>query len=113
MPKTAAILIAGPTASGKSGLALELARQLRGIVVNTDSKQVYRDLRVLSARPTAAEEAAAPHRLYGHVDAAVNYSVAAFLAEAQAALDEAARLDLLPIFVGGTGLYFKALTQGL
>jgi tRNA dimethylallyltransferase len=108
-----AVLIAGPTASGKSALALELAQQLGGFVVNADSKQVYRDLRIVSARPSAAEEATAPHRLYGHVDAAVNYSVAAFLADAAAVMVEAERTKTLPIFVGGTGLYFKALTRGL
>jgi tRNA dimethylallyltransferase len=113
MQKTNVILIAGPTASGKSAVALELAQRLGGVIINADSKQVYRDLRVLSARPTAAEEATVPHRLYGHIDAAVNYSVASFLVEADAALAEAARHDLLPIFVGGTGLYFKALTHGL
>jgi tRNA dimethylallyltransferase len=107
------VLIAGPTASGKSAIASELARRLGGVVINTDSKQVFRDLHVLSARPSAAEEAIVPHRLYGHVDAAVNYSVAAFLAEAEAALAESAREKLLPVFVGGTGLYFKALTRGL
>jgi tRNA dimethylallyltransferase len=113
MPRPGAILIAGPTASGKSAVALGLAQRLGGVVINADSKQVYRDLRVLSARPTAAEETAAPHRLYGHIDAAVNYSVASFLIEAEAALAEAVRHNLLPIFVGGTGLYFKALTHGL
>jgi tRNA dimethylallyltransferase len=113
MPRPSAILIAGPTASGKSAVALGLAQRLGGVIINADSKQVYRDLRALSARPTAAEEMAAPHRLYGHIDAAVNYSVASFLTEAEAALAEAARHNLLPIFVGGTGLYFKALTHGL
>ena len=110
---TKAVLIAGPTASGKSALALALAQRIGGVIINADSKQVYRDLHVLSARPSAAEEAIVPHRLYGHVDAAVNYSVAAFLAEAETTLAEAAREKLLPIFVGGTGLYFKALTRGL
>jgi len=108
-----AILIAGPTASGKSGIALELARQVDGVIINADSKQVYRDLHVLSARPSTGEEAEVPHRLYGHVDAAVNYSVAMFLADAEAALADAARESRIPIFVGGGGLYFKALTTGL
>ena len=107
------MLIAGPTASGKSALALDLARRLGGIVINTDSMQVYRDLRVLTARPTLAEEAAVPHRLYGHVDAAVNYSAGAFAADAAAVLTEARKAKQVPIFVGGTGLYFKALTHGL
>jgi tRNA dimethylallyltransferase len=110
---TKAVLIAGPTASGKSALALELARRLDGIVVNTDSMQVYRDLRVITARPDAGEEAQAPHRLYGHVDAAENYSVAKFLVDAADVLAQAARENRMPVFVGGTGLYFKALTRGL
>jgi tRNA dimethylallyltransferase len=107
------ILIAGPTASGKSALALGLAEQLGGVVINADSMQVYRDLRIITARPTPAEEARAPHRLYGHVDAAENYSVGRWLVDAQAALEEAQRAGWLPIVTGGTGLYFKALTQGL
>jgi tRNA dimethylallyltransferase len=107
------ILIAGPTASGKSALALGLAEQLGGVVINADSMQVYRDLRIITARPTTAEEARAPHRLYGHVDAAENYSVGRWLVDAQAALGEAQREGWLAIVTGGTGLYFKALTQGL
>ncbi|QFU16024.1 tRNA (adenosine(37)-N6)-dimethylallyltransferase MiaA [Microvirga thermotolerans] len=107
-----AVLIAGPTASGKSALGLRLARALDGVVVNADSMQVYRDLRVLTARPTPEEEALAPHRLYGHVDAAVNFSVGRYMADATALLAEL-RGRKLPIFVGGTGLYFKALTEGL
>ena len=107
------MLIAGPTASGKSALALGLAEQLGGIVINTDSMQVYADLQVLTARPTFDEEARVPHRLYGHVDAAVNYSAGSFIGDAAAALAEARALGRLPIFIGGTGLYFKALTRGL
>jgi tRNA dimethylallyltransferase len=108
-----AILIAGPTASGKSALALALAERLSGIVINADSMQVYRDLRVITARPTAEEEARVPHRLYGHVDAAENYSVGRWLADVQPVLDEARAASRVPILVGGTGLYFKALTRGL
>jgi tRNA dimethylallyltransferase len=111
--RPAAILIAGPTASGKSGLALALAQALDGVVVNTDSMQVYADLRVLSARPSPAEEAQVPHRLYGHVDAAVNYSVGIVSRETSALLPELAAEGRLPIFVGGTGLYFRALVEGL
>lgn len=111
--KPEAILIAGPTASGKSALALELATTFGGVVINADSMQVYRDLRVITARPTPAEEARAPHRLYGHVDAAEPYSVGRWLGEARAMLAEASERGWLPILVGGTGLYFKALTQGL
>jgi tRNA dimethylallyltransferase len=107
------VLIAGPTASGKSAFALELAQMSGGVVINTDSMQVYRDLRVITARPTPAEEARVPHRLYGHVDAAVNFSAGAWVTDAAKVLAEARAQNLLPIFVGGTGLYFKALTRGL
>ncbi|MDR3489989.1 MAG: tRNA (adenosine(37)-N6)-dimethylallyltransferase MiaA [Bradyrhizobium sp.] len=107
------VLIAGPTASGKSALALELAERLGGTVINTDSMQVYADLHVLTARPSRQEEAAVPHRLYGHVDAGVNYSAGSFVADAAAALAEARAQDRVPIFAGGTGLYFKAITRGL
>jgi len=108
-----AVLIAGPTASGKSALALDLAQKHDGMVINTDSMQVYRDLRVLTARPTPEEEARAPHRLYGHVDAAVNFSAGSFVADAARALGEARAHGRVPIFVGGSGLYFKAIMRGL
>jgi tRNA dimethylallyltransferase len=107
------VLIAGPTATGKSALALDLAEKIGGTVINTDSMQVYADLRVLTARPAPEEEARVPHRLYGHVDAAVNYSAGSFVIDAAAALGEARAQSRVPIFVGGTGLYFKALTRGL
>ncbi|MCO5130946.1 MAG: tRNA (adenosine(37)-N6)-dimethylallyltransferase MiaA [Xanthobacteraceae bacterium] len=110
---TKAVLIAGPTASGKSALALDLAQRCGGVVINTDSMQVYRDLRVITARPTPAEEARAPHRLYGHVDAAVNYSAGMWVSDAARVLAEARAERRLPIFTGGSGLYFKALTRGL
>jgi tRNA dimethylallyltransferase len=108
-----ALLIAGPTATGKSALALELAERTGGVVINTDSMQVYRDLRIITARPTPQEEARAPHRLYGHVDAAVNCSAGSWVNDAAAALNEARAQGRWPIFVGGSGLYFKALTRGL
>ena len=107
------MLIAGPTASGKSALAVALAQRVGGTVVNADSMQVYRDLRVLSARPDATEEAAAPHRLYGHVDGAVNHSAARYAQDVAPLLDELELAGSLPVLVGGTGLYFKALTEGL
>jgi tRNA dimethylallyltransferase len=107
------VLIAGPTASGKSALALELAQKVSGIVINTDSMQIYRDLRIVTARPTPEEEAHLPHRLYGHVDASVNFSAGAWVADAGKILTEARAQNRVPIFVGGTGLYFKALTRGL
>lgn len=108
-----AVLIAGPTASGKSALALALAERLNGIVINVDSMQVYRDLRVITARPTPADEAHVPHRLYGYVDAAENYSVGRWLSDAQRSLAEVRSAGRIPILIGGTGLYFKALTTGL
>jgi tRNA dimethylallyltransferase len=108
-----AVLIAGPTASGKSALALELARHTGGLIINADSMQVYRDLRIITARPSSEEEAELPHRLYGHVDAAINYSAGAWVADAASVLTEARGRNRLAIFVGGTGLYFKALTRGL
>jgi len=107
-------LIAGPTASGKSALALDLARAADGVVVNADSAQVYRDLRVITARPPAAEEALAPHRLFGHVDAAdTGYSAARWAAEAAREVDAAHAAGRLPILVGGTGLYLRTLIDGI
>ena len=114
MDLSKAVLIAGPTASGKSALALELAQKTGGVVINTDSMQVYRDLRIITARPTpAGGGACAPHRLYGHVDASVNFSAGAWVADAGKVLAEARAEKRLPIFIGGSGLYFKALTRGL
>jgi tRNA dimethylallyltransferase len=109
----AIILIAGPTASGKSALALALAEKLGGAIVNADSMQVYRDLRIITARPTPAEEERVPHRLYGHVDAAENFSVGRWCTEAAEALAAMKREGRAAILVGGTGLYFNALTRGL
>lgn len=111
LPKLA--LIAGPTASGKSALALDLAREQGGAIINADSMQVYADLQVLTSRPSPEDLARAPHFLFGHVDGANPYSVGRWLAEVDATLREVRAANLLPILVGGTGLYFKALTQGL
>jgi tRNA dimethylallyltransferase len=113
-----AVLIAGPTASGKSALALALAERAAragrpAVIVNADAMQVYSELRVLTARPGAAEEGRAPHRLYGHVPAAERHSVGRWLAEAAAELEAAWAMGALPIVVGGPSLYFRALTQGL
>ncbi|MSO67013.1 MAG: tRNA (adenosine(37)-N6)-dimethylallyltransferase MiaA [Pseudolabrys sp.] len=113
MTRPTAILIAGPTASGKSALALELAEKLGGTIVNADSMQVYRDLRVITARPTPEEEARVPHRLYGHVDAAENYSAGRWCRDVGHVLAEIAGEGRVAILAGGTGLYFKALTSGL
>ena len=107
------ILIAGPTASGKSALALELAERERGIVVNADSMQVYRELAILTARPGPEDIARAPHALYGHVSAGEPYSVARWLQDAARVLADAVAAGRRPVIVGGTGLYFKALTEGL
>ncbi len=111
MPK--AILIAGPTASGKSAAALVLAEHLRGTVINADSMQVYRELVILTARPTEAETSRVPHRLYGIVPAREAYSVGRWLDDAARAIGEAEGEGRVPILVGGTGLYFKALLEGL
>lgn len=110
---TDAILITGPTASGKSALAVELARRHGGVVINADSMQVYDTLRVLTARPDAAEMGGVEHCLYGHVPAGDAYSTGAWLREAEALVGELRKAGRLPVFVGGTGLYFKALTGGL
>ena len=108
------VVIAGPTASGKSALAVALAERRAGVVVNADSAQVYRDLRVLTARPAPEEEARAPHRLFGHVDAAdAAYSAARWAGEAKAAIAEAHAVNRLPILVGGTGLYLRTLLDGI
>jgi tRNA dimethylallyltransferase len=106
-------LIAGPTASGKSALALWLAQKLGGEVVNADALQLYRDLRILSARPGRAEEALAPHHLFGVADAADGWSVGRWTRAALPILDDIGRRGRWAILVGGTGLYFRALTQGL
>jgi tRNA dimethylallyltransferase len=113
MTTAGAVLIAGPTASGKSALALDLAERLGGVIINADSMQVYRDLRVITARPTSEEEARIPHHLYGFVDAAEDYSVGRWCRDIEKALKEIRMKGRLPILVGGTGLYFKALTAGL
>ncbi len=113
MNKTVAILIAGPTASGKSALAHALAERLSGTVINADSMQVYRELRILTARPSEAETAAVPYRLYGHVPGHEAYSAARYADEARSAIAEAQAAGRIPVVVGGTGLYFKALLEGL
>src|SRR5262245_3851389 len=108
-----AVLIAGPTASGKSAAALALAEKLGGAIINADSMQVYAELRLLTARPTPEDETRVPHLLYGHVRAAERYSAGRYQDEATEALRQARERGLLPILVGGTGLYFGVLTEGL
>ncbi len=108
-----AIVIAGPTASGKSAVAMELAETRNGVVINADSMQVYREMRLLTARPSAADEARVPHRLYGHVGLAEPYSVARWLGEVAAVIEGVRAVGRLPVIVGGTGLYLMALLDGL
>lgn len=108
-----AVLIAGPTASGKSALALEVAARTDGIVINADSMQVYRDLRIITARPTDAEMGRAPHRLYGHIGAEEIYSAGRWLREAETEIAAAREAGRTAIVIGGTGLYFSALLKGL
>ncbi len=108
IPAQRPVLIAGPTASGKSALALEIAAR-GGVIVNADASQVYKCWRVISARPSKAEEALAPHRLYGHLTDDAPYSTGHWLREVEVILSQGLR----PIIVGGTGLYFQALTEGL
>jgi tRNA dimethylallyltransferase len=106
-------LIAGPTASGKSALALALAERIGGTIVNADASQVYADLRIVTARPSPEEEARAPHRLFGHVDASIAHNAAAWASEAKAAIAEVHAAGSTPILVGGTGLYIRTLLDGI
>ena len=108
-----AVLIAGPTACGKSAAAIALAERLRGVIINADSMQVYSELRTLTARPSEKDEARVPHHLYGHVSMHERYSAGRYQDEAISALADIRAQNLLPVFVGGTGLYFAALTEGL
>lgn len=111
--KSGPILIAGPTASGKSKLALAIAEHVGGVVINADSMQVYRELRILTARPSPEDETRAPHALYGFVPAAEAYSTGRFVTDAAVAIASAREEGRRPVIVGGTGLYFKALLEGL
>jgi tRNA dimethylallyltransferase len=113
MAELPVIVVAGPTASGKSGLAIDLAEQLDGTIINADSMQVYRDLRILTARPSLTDEDLVPHLLYGDRDATEAGSAADWAAAAQAALQSVIDAGRRPILVGGTGLYLKALMEGL
>jgi tRNA dimethylallyltransferase len=108
-----AVLIAGPTASGKSAAALALAQEIGGMVINADSMQVYREVPILTAQPGAADKAQVPHLLYGHVSAQEHYSVGSWRTDVLEALAEVRAMQRTPVFVGGTGLYFMALTDGL
>jgi tRNA dimethylallyltransferase len=110
---TTAVLIAGPTASGKSALALDHALRLGGAVVNADSMQVYRGIPILTAQPPASDRERAPHQLYGHVDPACDYSVGGWMRDLEALLANLKQEGRVPVIVGGTGLYFRALLGGL
>jgi tRNA dimethylallyltransferase len=107
------VVIAGPTASGKSALALWVAERHGGTIINADASQVYRDLRILSARPSPAEEARVPHRLFGYRDGAEACSAASWAADARATIAETRKEGRLPILVGGTGLYLRTLLDGI
>ncbi|MEG3179990.1 tRNA (adenosine(37)-N6)-dimethylallyltransferase MiaA [Sphingomonas sp. LT1P40] len=112
-PKPKVALIAGPTASGKSALAMALADRTPSVIINADSMQVYSDLRVLTARPSVEDEARHPHRLFGYIDGAEACSAARWANDAKAAIAEAHAIERLPILVGGTGLYFRTLLDGI
>lgn len=107
------VLIAGPTASGKSAFAIKLAQILDGEIINADSMQVYDHLKILSARPALSDQQDIPHHMYGHIDPAQIYSTGSWLREARQTMDGILARGKVPVFVGGTGLYFKALTDGL
>jgi tRNA dimethylallyltransferase len=108
-----AVLIAGPTASGKSAAAMALAEAIGGDIINADSMQVYTEPRILTARPSNEDMHRVPHRLYGHVSVTVPYSVGRYQADAARAVDEVRGWKRVPIFVGGTGMYFGVLTEGI
>ena len=112
-PHPRVALIAGPTASGKSALAIELAEQIGGTVINADASQVYHDLRVLSARPSVEDEAHVPHRLFGYVDGAEAWSAARWASDATATIDAVHAAGGVPVLVGGTGLYLRTLLDGI
>lgn len=112
-PHPSVALIAGPTASGKSALAIELAEAIGGTVINADASQVYRDLCVLSARPSIQDEARVPHRLFGYVDGAEACSAARWASDAAKAIDAVHAQGGVPVLVGGTGLYLRTLLDGI
>jgi tRNA dimethylallyltransferase len=107
------ILIFGPTASGKSETALKIASKINSVIINADSLQVYKDLKILTSRPSANDEEFIPHRLYGHIKGDLQYTVANWLNDVSIEIESIFSKNLLPIIVGGTGLYFKSLLNGL
>ena len=106
------VFIAGPTASGKSAWAIELAKTFNGEIINADAMQVYEDLQILSARPTISEMQGVPHHLFGHIAGNIRYSTGQWLREVQPVILDCLAREVVPILVGGTGLYFKALLEG-
>ena len=108
-----AIIIAGPTCVGKSAIAIELARKINGVILNSDSVQVYSDLKLLSARPSEEDQQDIPHFLYGYVDASINYSVANWLEDLKFTLNKVKQIKKVPIIVGGSGLYINAVINGI
>ena len=111
--KSKIILISGPTASGKSNFAIKVAKKVDGEIINADSMQVYKELRVLTARPLKKDYQKIPHHLYGFYSVKKNFSSGMWLKLAIKKIKEIKRRGNIPILVGGTGLYFKALTEGL
>ncbi|WP_034388075.1 tRNA (adenosine(37)-N6)-dimethylallyltransferase MiaA [Hellea balneolensis] len=107
------ICITGPTASGKSAWAVEIAKSVGGEIINADAMQVYKDLQILSARPLPSDMQGIPHHLFGHISGHVRYSTGAWLAEVQPVILDCLARDVVPILTGGTGLYFKALIDGM
>ncbi len=107
------ILLAGPTASGKSALALKIAQETDAVIINADSMQVYRELPIITAQPTPEERIIVPHLLYGCIAASEPFSVGTWLAMAKQEIDAAIATNRTPIITGGTGLYFKCLTKGI
>jgi tRNA dimethylallyltransferase len=111
--KSKIILISGPTASGKSNFAIQLAKKLNGEIINTDSMQIYKELKILSARPLKKNYQKIKHHLYGFQSVKKNFSTGDWLKLAISKIEEIKKRKKVPILVGGTGLYFKAITQGL
>ena len=113
MTERKVILIFGPTASGKSETALKIASKINSVIINADSLQVYKDLKILTSRPTTNDEEVIPHRLYGHIKGDLQYTVANWLNDVSIEIESVFFKNLVPIIVGGTGLYFKSLLNGL
>lgn len=112
MDHTPIIILAGPTASGKSALAMEMAKTLDVVIINADSKQVYREIPLITAQPSPEEQALVPHRLYGHISVAQHYTVSEWVADAVKTINKTRAEGKIPLLVGGTGMYLNALMKG-